>query len=601
MAGQSDEAANAGSSAIDVEDGGLRGQLAMTQQALWASPVRNMLVWLGLGIFVVIVATSLGQVLLNRWNQPFYDALERRDLAAFQHQLLVFAVIAGGLLALNVAQQWLNQVIRLKLREGLTLDLISEWMRPGRAFRLANAGAVGVNPDQRMQQDAGHLADLTTDLGIGLLQSSILLVSFVGVLWGLSSGFIFHIGGHSFGIPGYMVWAAIFYAGSASWLSWLVGRPLVLLNSERYAREAELRFSMVRVNQNIDAISLAGGEADERRRLETDLAGVLAAIRRIFAAQINLAWVTDGYGWFTIVAPILVAAPVYFAGDISFGGLMMAVGAFNQVNASLRWFISNVGAIADWRATLMRVSVMRRVLVATDVLHGKEKRIEFGEGRDGSLTFDNLEIFSQGGCTKLAEPHVEIKPGERVLITGDPGAGKTLLFRTLAGLWPWGRGRIGIPAGETITLVPRAPYFAPGKLRDVLCHPSGMQDFDDTEMTASLNAVGLERLARSLDREGRWDRELNDEEQRLLAFARLSLHKPDWVIIEEALDTLDSEALARVLAMLEAELTGAAIVYLGRIPLGGHFFGRVVNIVRDKKGQSLRPVRLAPVAAMARP
>ncbi len=191
---------------------------------------------------------------------------------------------------------------------------------------LANAGTIGVNPDQRMQEDAGHLADLTTSLGFGLLQSSILLISFVGVLWSLSAGFAFQIGERSLEIPGYMVWAAILYAGSASWLSWLVGRRLIVLNGERYAREADLRFSMMHANEHIDGISLAGGEAGERRRLQLDLSSVLDATRNIFRAEINLAWVQDGYGWVTVVAPILVAAPVYFAGNISFGGLMMRWG-----------------------------------------------------------------------------------------------------------------------------------------------------------------------------------------------------------------------------------------------------------------------------------
>jgi len=317
MADHPDDKASAVPVAAPVETS-LGEQIATIRLALTASPVRKQLLWACLGIVAVIVATAVGQVLLNRWNQPFYDALARRDMQDFLHQLMVFAAIAGGLLVLNVGQTWLNQMIRLKLREALTLDLIDEWLRPARAFRLAHAGAIGVNPDQRMQQDAGHLADLSTDLGVGLLQSFILLASFIGVLWSLSSGFVFHFGDHAVAIPGYMVWAAILYAGIASWLSWLVGRPLIRLNSDRYTREAELRSSMVRVNENVDAIALAHGETDAKRQLQLDLGTVLGAMRRIYGAQINLAWVTDTYGWITVVAPILVASPVYFAGDISF-------------------------------------------------------------------------------------------------------------------------------------------------------------------------------------------------------------------------------------------------------------------------------------------
>ncbi|TIW55779.1 MAG: ABC transporter ATP-binding protein/permease [Mesorhizobium sp.] len=591
MADQMDYKPGAEQAAFSIETSSLSDQLATIRMALKTSPVRRPLAWVSIGIVAVIIATSIGQVLLNRWNQPFYDALARRDLGGFLHQLMIFVEIAGSLLVLNIGQTWLNQMIRLRLREALTLDLIDEWMAPARAFRLAHAGAIGVNPDQRMQQDAAHLSDLSTDLGVGLLQSFILLASFIGVLWQLSSGFVFHIGGHSLTIPGYMVWAAVLYAGIASWLSWLVGRPLIRFNSDRYTREAQLRSSMVRVNENVDAIALAHGEADARRQLELDLGTVLGAMRRIYSAQINLSWVTDAYGWITVVAPILVAAPVYFAGDISFGGLMMAVGAFNQVNSSLRWFINNIGAIADWRATLMRVADFRIALGETDILHDKEKRIEVGENPDGKLTFDELEVASPDGCTRLAETSVEIHPGEHVMITGDPRAGKTLFFRALAGLWPWGGGRIGMPDGEKPFFVPRTPYFPLGSLRDVLNHAEGVK-IDDAEIKAVLGEVGLERLSSQLDRSARWERELADDEQRLLAFARLALRKPKWVIIDEALDTLDGATLRRVLAMLQARLPDAAILNIGRGLHNNQFFPRALTIVKDVCGPALKPARV---------
>ncbi|RWE36124.1 ABC transporter ATP-binding protein/permease [Mesorhizobium sp.] len=592
MADQLDQLPETQRAAVSVEASSLSDQVATIGLALKASPVRRWLLWTSVGMVGVIVATAMGQVLLNRWNQPFYDALARRDMADFLHQLLVFAAIAGGLLVLNIGQTWLNQMIRLKLREALTLDLIEEWMRPARAFRLANAGAIGVNPDQRMQQDAGHLSDLSTDLGVGLLQSFILLVSFVGVLWQLSSGFVFHIGDRSLAIPGYMVWAAFLYAGTASWLSWLVGRPLIGLNSDRYTREAELRSSMVRVNENVDAIALYRGEADARRRLQLDLGAVLGAMRRIYTAQINLAWVTDTYGWITVVAPILVAAPVYFSGTISFGGLMMAVGAFNQVHSSLRWFINNIGAIADWRATLMRVADFRIALNETDVLHDREKRIAFADNAGGSMTFERLEVASPEGCTRLADEHVEIRAGERVMITGEPGAGKTLFFRALAGLWPWGSGKIGLPEGEAPIFVPRVPYFPAGTLREVLDHANGSAPASDAEIAAVLAEVGLERLSSSLDRSGRWERELGDDEQRSLAFARLALRKPNWVIIDEALDAFDGPSLRRVLSMLEKRLPETAILNIGRGLHNVQFFPRSLTIVKDSGAPALKPARV---------
>ncbi|HEV7715139.1 MAG TPA: ABC transporter ATP-binding protein/permease, partial [Steroidobacteraceae bacterium] len=488
----------------DAAHSGLGPQLGMMTRALLASPVRNQLFVFAGAVFAVIVITAWGQIRLNSWNKPFYDALSHRDLHEFMVQLGVFGIIAGSLLVLNVFQRWLGETLKLKLREGLAYDLVGSWLQPRRAFRLASAGPIGVNPDQRMHEDARHLAELSADLGLGLLQSSILLITFVSVLWAISSNFAFHVGGRSLAIPGYMVWAAVIYAGSASLLSYWVGRSLIARNADRYAREADLRFSLVRVNEHIDAISLAGGEADEKRRIELDIVGVLSATRRLVAGLTNLTWVTAGYGWFTLVAPILVAAPLYFAGTLSFGGLMMAAGGFTQVQSSLRWFVDNFSAIADWRATLLRVASFRGAVITTDTLHTVESRIAFIDGERGHFAIENLEIASPQGCTMLEETKVEVRNGERVLIVGEPGAGKTLLFRALAGLWPWGSGRITRPKDEELMYMPRTPYLPPGTLREVLAYPAKVESFEGKAFEAALLRLGLRRLAPMLDTSRRW-------------------------------------------------------------------------------------------------
>ncbi|HTC39725.1 MAG TPA: ABC transporter ATP-binding protein/permease, partial [Steroidobacteraceae bacterium] len=453
-------------------------QLEMMARALWASPVRNTLFLLSGSIFFVVAVTAYGQIRLNNWNQPFYDALSHREFAQFLDQLGVFGLIAGTLLVLNVGQRWLGETLKLKLRQGLGLDLIHNWLVPGRAFRLTNAGPMGVNPDQRMHEDARHLTELTGDLGIGLLQSSILLASFVKVLWSLSNNFAFHFDGRQIVIPGYMVWAAIVYSGSASLLSYWVGRSLIDRNADRYAREADMRFSLVRVNEHIDAIALSGGEPDEARRIDMDFKGVLDATARLVTGLTNLTWITAGYGWFTLVAPILVAAPLYFAGNLTFGGLMLASGAFMQVQSSLRWFVDNFSTIADWRATLLRVAGFRRAVIDTDIMHNVEDRIAYATGPAGVFEVDDLKISSPSGCTLLQEKKVQIKRGERVLIVGESGTGKTLLFRALAGLWPWGSGTVTHPGDEEILYMPRTPYFPPGTLREVLAYPKPVSDFE---------------------------------------------------------------------------------------------------------------------------
>jgi putative ATP-binding cassette transporter len=350
------------------EGAGLLPQLGMMVRALLSSAVRNTLFLLGGAIFIVIAATAYGQIRLNRWNQPFYDALAHRDFHGFVMQLGVFAVIVGVLLVLNVGQRWLSEMLKVKLREGLVQDLVGQWLKPHRAFRLAKVGPVGVNPDQRMHEDARHLTELSSDLGVELLQSTVLLITFVNILWRISGNFTFHLDGRDFAIPGYMVWAAIIYAGSGSLLSYWVGRGLIRRNADRYQREAELRTSLNRVNEHIDQVEQDHSEAQAAARIALDLKGVLAAMRNLVTGLTELTWVTAGYGWLTLVAPILVAAPAYFAGNLSFGGLMMAAGAFNQVQSSLRWFVDNFSTIADWRATVLRVADFRRAIVDCDAV-----------------------------------------------------------------------------------------------------------------------------------------------------------------------------------------------------------------------------------------
>ncbi|HVV26339.1 MAG TPA: SbmA/BacA-like family transporter [Rhizomicrobium sp.] len=346
---------------------GLVPQLEMMIRALLASPVRNALFGLWGAIFLVILATTYCQIRLNRWNQPFYDALARYDYHEFTTQLGVFCLIAGALLVLNVTQRFLSETLKLKFREGLVKDLVDEWLQPHRALRLSQTGPVGINPDQRMHEDARHLTELSGDLGVQLLQSTILLVTFVDVLWLISGSVSFTFRGHAVTIPGYMVWAAVIYACSGSLLSYRVGRSLIARNAERYQRESELRYSLMQVNEHAgDLDARYGGPAQAKTRILDNFNDVLAATWRLVIGLTNLTWVTAGYGWLTLVAPILVAAPAYFSGKLSFGGLMMAVGAFNQVQQSLRWFVDNFSTIADWRATLLRVAEFRRALLVCD-------------------------------------------------------------------------------------------------------------------------------------------------------------------------------------------------------------------------------------------
>ena len=343
--------------------------------ALWLSPGGQGLAFLTIGTVLVVCATAAAQVGLNAWNRPFYEAISARNFFAFLYQLLVFAAIAGGLLVLNVAQAWLREMIKLRSREWLTRDLFAAWLKPGAPARLAGAGEIGINPDQRIHEDVRRLTELSADLGVGLLQASLLLLSFLGVLWTVSGALEFSICGVSLAIPGYMVWCALLYAASGSWLTWRVGRPLVSMNSRRFQREFEFRSALFQANQQTENLaSLRGEEREKRHDLGLGLEKVVAIVRDIVDATAKLTWVTAGYGWVSIVAPILIASPAYFSTKLSFGELMVMVGAFNQVNQSLRWFVDNFAVLAEWHAALFRVIKFREVLSMSENVAPMGKR-----------------------------------------------------------------------------------------------------------------------------------------------------------------------------------------------------------------------------------
>ncbi|OLP42713.1 ABC transporter ATP-binding protein/permease [Rhizobium oryziradicis] len=544
-------------------------QLRMAGQSFWASRVRGRIILLSLSLLGVLLLLTYGQILLNRWNQPFYNALENRDLSAFWHELRNFFYIAAFLLVINVAQTYLSQMTALYMREGLARDMVDQWLKGRRAYRLSVSSPLGVNPDQRLHEDARKLAESTTSLSVGLVQSTILLISFVSVLWALSGHFVLPIFGHQVSIPGYMVWGALIYAGGAAVASNLVGARLTRLNAIRYAREAEMRAALMRSNEHLEQIALARGEDVERTAIHSTIDNVLGIIRKLAMALTNLTWVSAAFGWLALIVPVLIASPAFFSGTMSFGGLMMAASAFTQVYTALRWYVDNFGAIADWKATLLRVMVLRAALTEPDLVDPVGAQIQVEVGKPGVLTFEDLyirtpkEAEANWGGYHLKEDNPSILAGERILINGDPGINRRQLFNAMAGLWPYGEGTIRLPEEDHILFVPQTPYMPEGRLRDLLAYPEAAEIYDDEAIVAALKAVKLGRLTSALNDRQRWDRALSKEEQMSLAFAHILLRKPHWVVFNDVLEGLEPDT-TDILTGIMADLKDATLIYLGR-------------------------------------
>jgi len=564
-------------------------QLRTLWHSLASSPHRFRIWLLSGGIVFAIGLNMVGQVRLNNWKGDFYNALERADADGFIMQIGVFIMIVAVLLTLVVAETWIREMLEVRLREWLTHDLLDQWLSPKRAYLLGFAGEIGENPDQRMQADCQRLTEFGADLAIGLLRSTLLLISFIGVLWGLSTQVVFAFdGAPGFTIPGYLVWCALAYALSGSWLTWLVGRPLIGINAERYAREAELRFGLVRISESAEGISLYGGEKDERRALNAPVTRVIDITRLLASGLARLTWITSGYGWLALIVPILVAAPGYFQGTLSFGGLMMVVGAFNHVQNALRWFVDNFPRIADWRATLLRVTAYRDSLQRLETMGEGAPRIERSEHRDGSLTMENVQVLLTNGRATLEDELIEVKPGQHLAIVGDPGAGKSSLFRALAGLWPWGSGKLRLPSGNGMMFLPQRPYLPLGSIRAAVAYPSQPDSFNDDQVKSVLERVQLDHLIPLMDEEERWDKSLSLDQQQRLVFARLILHKPGYVVLDDVGAALAEEHRQLMYELFKDELGKSTVVNITRTAPTDSFYHRTVRLRLMASDERLR-------------
>jgi len=572
---------------LNVQGEHILPQLREFLGLLRSSGSRKRLIQFSVMIVAVIILNATAQVRLNAWQGDLYDSISNKNLDVFYTQLGIFVILVAILLTLGVAQTWLHEMLKVKLREAVSFDLLDEWMRPKRSYRLPLAGEIGVHPDQRIQDDTRALTEFSVDLAVGLVHSTLLLISFVGVLWVLSAQVVFNVGDTSFSIPGYMVWAAIAYALLGSYVTWIVGRPLIQANTDLRAAEADFRFLLVRVNEYSEAIAIYRGEPDERTHLGTRASNAFLVMSRIANHLARLHWVTGGYGWLALIAPIVLAAPGYFSGDLTFGGLMMVVGAFFQVQQSLRWYVDRFPALAEWRATLQRVISYRHALVLLETLGRREGMIEYDDHPEGRLSLQDLTVYGSNGRISIKEGDLELKPGERVLISGTPRHGKSIFFRAMAGLWIWGSGTIRLPRLGTVMFLPHRPYIPLGTLRQALAYPAAPDRFTEEEMRDTLARVRLDRLTPMLEKRNRWDQELTLDEQQRIAFGRALLHKPAWIIQDEAMSEFDDSNRKLAESIMLKDLSETALISVGKKSDHGNFYDRVLHLEAKPPGLTM--------------
>ena len=540
----------------------LRDLWALTRP-YWTSEDRGP----GLVLLVAIVSISLFlvylNVRLNSWNGDFFNALQDRDAAAFSRLLWDWGLIVLIYVVFGLMRLYFSMWLRIRWRGWLTERFVGRWLEGRAYYRIQLSDRGTDNPDQRIAEDLKLFVDVTLRLTLDLLQQLVTLGSFILILWQLSGSIV--LGGVE--VPGYMVLVAIAYAIFGTVVTHLIGRRLVGLTFEQQRYEADFRFGLVRFRENAEAVALYRGEADERRGFLAAFAAVARNWRQLMSVQKDIFAVSTFYGLAASIFPLVVAAPRYFSGAIQLGGLTQIAGAFGQVQGALSFFVDAYSDIAQWRAVVERLTGFDRAIdratrAAPDGV-AAGGGIALVPGRGPAIALDAVTLALPDGRVLARDIGVSIRPGERVLVTGMSGSGKSTLFRALAGIWPFGDGRIAVPEAARPLFLPQRPYLPIGTLGEALRYPDRGATASDSDLAAALRDVGLGHLVAALGESAHWAQRLSGGEQQRVAIARALVLKPDWLFLDEATAALDEASEARLYTLLGERLPGAAIVSIG--------------------------------------
>jgi putative ATP-binding cassette transporter len=551
-----------------------------------------------LGAVILIELSIVGiNVLLNQWNNRFYNALQERDWNAFVHELLFFCVLAAAYITLAVYQLYLNQWLQIRWRRWMTARYLDHWLAGANHYRMQLLGDTADNPDQRIAEDINLFIDRTLTLSIGLLGAIVTLSSFVAILWTLSASAPFQLFGTTFVIPGYLVWAALLYAVVGTTFTHIIGWPLVSLNFRQQRFEADFRFNLVRVRENSEQIALLGGETAECERLLGRFGRIVDNWILIMKRTKRLTFLTAGYSQASVVFPFIVISPAYFAGTVQLGGLMQTASAFNSVQTALSFFVTAYRQLAEWRAVIARLDGFN-INVEKAQLAAKSSPVIDVAAKDnrGRVAIDDLLVKLPHGRPLVTARNIAVSKGESVLVTGPSGSGKSTLFRAIAGIWPFGAGSINVPRGARVMTLPQRPYFPVDTLKAAVTYPAESGTFATEQLKEVISAVGMPGLIERLEEEAHWNRMLSLGEQQRLGIARAILHAPDYLFLDEATASLDEPAEADLYRLLAQRLPGTTIVSIGHRSTLSAFHDRGLSLARE--GDRYRVREAAPEAAL---
>ncbi|MFC7399382.1 ABC transporter ATP-binding protein/permease [Chelatococcus sp. GCM10030263] len=555
--------------------------------------------WIGLFMLVTVVALALGgvalSVVLSYWQNSFYNSLQAKDAASFWRLIGLFCILATVWITRAVIAYVVRSYLSIRWRRVMTDRYLDRWMRGNAHYRMRFLGHGADNPDQRIQEDIDQFVTTTLTLFLGLLTSVVSLFSFAFILWSLSEKMTVPFLNTT--IPGFLFWVALIYSIAGTIGAHYFGKRLIHLNFMQQRYEADFRFGMARVREYGEQIALMQGAGAERRRLGGLFGFVVGNFLQLIGVQKILTAFTAGYGQAAVIFPFLLTAHNYFAGRVTFGDLMQTNQAFSQVQDALSFFVDAYSTVAAYKAVVDRLTGFDETMErATEVGTEQEKLARETVAAD-HVTLEGVRLAAPSGEAILAVPALSLEGGRETLIVGPSGSGKSTLFRAIAGIWPYAEGKLSIPAGKRLLVLPQQPYIPLGTLREAVNYPAEIGTYDDAAIREALTAVQLPHLIDRLDDIDTWQQRLSGGEQQRLAVARALLAKPDWLLLDEATAALDEPTEKAIYAMLAEKLPNTTIVSIGHRTTLQAFHDRRVTIARNADGTFTPAAEPLPVAA----
>jgi len=549
------------------------------QARVWPFPAYSALerrIAVGIVVFLVLVnQIQVGiNVRLSFFGRDLFNAIQNKDETAFWNLLVfVFAPWAFIYITSAVIEFVVQSMLVIRWRRWLTEYFVTHWLGGHAHYRMSLVGSEADNPDQRISEDVNRFIDGGTDSfggvgGYGIYTYSIALIStlsslvaFVVILWTISENFTFP--GTDFRVPGFLFWIALAYATIGTLITHWIGRPLIGLFFEKQKVEANFRFSLARLREYSEQVALLSGEHTEQSALRRRFGAIFGNYLDLMHRRKWLLAFISFYQQISPYIPYIFAAPFYFSGKIQLGVMTQTAGAFARVESALNFFVNYYSSLATFKAVVNRLTSFAAAIERAKAMADTgPSRMPAPTGAP-AVALQGLGIALPDGRRIVEAEGLSYAAGESALLAGPSGSGKSTLFRAISGIWPFGEGRIHVPGGADVMVVPQKPYIPMGSLRAAISYPGAPDTYADADIRRALEDARIGFLAEQLDREEIWSQRLSGGEQQRVAIARALLKKPDWLFLDESTSALDEKLEAELYGMLKQRLPKTTIVSIG--------------------------------------